>query len=74
MDEDQSKVTKPSLASKVKSFTSEVTSKFHGVKGGVGVRTGPADFSMGMLKSKARDDLGRRIGKGKIGAKIEFKF
>ena len=74
MDKDPSKVTKPSLASKAKSFVGEVTSKFHGVKGGVGVQTGPAEFSMGVIKSKAKDSLGRKIGKGKLGAKFEFKF
>ena len=74
MDEDESKVTKPSLSSKMKAGFSEAISKFHGVKGGVGVKTGPGDFSMGVLKSQAKDSRGKKKGKSKLGAKIEFKF
>ncbi len=74
MDEDESKVTPPSLASKVKSFGSEVTSKFHGVKGGVAVSVGPAEFSMGILKSGIKDALGKRKGQPKLGARFKMKF
>jgi hypothetical protein len=74
MSEDPSEVTPPSLASKVKSFASDVAGKFHGVKGGLGVQTGPAEFSMGVIKSEAMDSLGKRKGKTKLGAKVKFEF
>jgi len=76
MDENEENVTPPSLASKVKSFAGEVIDKIHGVKGGLGVRTGPADFTVGVIKSiMPKDPLtGARRGKSKLGAKVEFKF
>lgn len=76
MDENSANVTPPSLASKVKSFAGEVIDKIHGVKGGLGVRTGPADFTVGVIKSTMPKDplTGVRKGKSKLGAKVEFKF
>ena len=74
LDEDESKVTDSSLASKVKSFASEVAGKFSGAPSGVVTTFGSTELSVGVIKSVAKDVRGERKSKPKLGAKVKFEF
>jgi hypothetical protein len=79
MDEDESKVTPPSLASKVKSFASDHRNIIRPRDGGVGGTVDKTDdtslkWKAGIIKSEAKDSRGKRKGKPKRGVQIEFKF
>lgn len=79
MDEDESKVTPPSLASKVKSFASDHSNIIRPREGGVGgtIAKHPESslkWKAGIIKSEATNSIGKKKGKSKLGAKVEFKF
>lgn len=84
MDEDPSKVAKPSLASRINSFPRYVRRIIRPNTGGVGGTLLKFDrnnapkasikWKAGFIKSEAKSATGKRQGKPKRGIQIEFKF